>query len=338
MTITELWERIERELETQFPQVFASLNPGATDEEIIAVERVLGMNFLDDFRESLKRHNGQNDEITLVGRGALLPVNEILTQWRSAQESYQDWGYASDHKCISDPGVRSAWWHSRWIPFTMDCVGDYDCFDYAPATGGRFGQVIEYWHDMEKRPVRATDFKECLSALAESLEQKNIIWTGHSGPEERWFWRTFGKLNTWELYDLMRLRQEVFVVEQDCVYLDADGYDQKARHLLGRAGDGQLVACLRLFAPGVKYAEASIGRVCTAASVRGTGLGQELMRRGIAEAERLWPETGIRISAQAYLLHFYGKLGFVAVSETYDEDGIPHVEMVRPGKNTGAVQ
>jgi ElaA protein len=62
------------------------------------------------------------------------------------------------------------------------------------------------------------------------------------------------------------------------------------------------------------------------------------MRRGIAEAERLWPETGIRISAQAYLLNFYGKLGFMAVSEPYDEDGIPHVEMVRPGKNTGAVQ
>ncbi len=334
MTITQIWERIERELEAQFPHVLASLNSGATEDEIVAVERVFGMNFLDDFRESLKRHNGQNDEITLMGRGALLPVNEILTQWRSAQESYQDWGYASDHRCISDPGVRSAWWHSRWIPFTMDCVGDYDCFDYAPATGGRFGQVIEYWHDMEKRPVRASDFKECLSALAESLEQKSIIWTDRSGPEKRWLWRTFGKLNTWDLYDLMRLRQEVFVVEQNCVYLDADGYDQNARHLLGRDGEGQLVACLRLFAPGVKYrdfpSDACIGRVCTAASVRGTGLGRELMRRGVAEAERLWPGCGIRLSAQVYLLKFYESLGFVVTSEPYDEDGIPHVEMVRP--------
>ena len=149
-----------------------------------------------------------------------------------------------------------------------------------------------------------------------------------------WHYVTFDNLSLTDLYDLMRLRQEVFVVEQNCVYLDADGYDQNARHLLGRDGDGQLVACLRLFAPGVKYKEfpgdASIGRVCTATSARGTGLGQELMRRGIAEAERLWPGCGMRISAQAYLRSFYGKLGFMAVSEPYDEDGIPHVEMVRP--------
>ena len=150
-----------------------------------------------------------------------------------------------------------------------------------------------------------------------------------------WHCLAFNELSLTDLYDLMRLRQEVFVVEQSCVYLDADGYDQNARHLLGRDGEGQLVACLRLFAPGVKYKEfpdeASIGRVCTAALARGTGLGQELMRRGIAEAERLWPGSRIRISAQAYLLNFYGKLGFVPVSEPYDEDGIPHVEMLRSG-------
>lgn len=153
-----------------------------------------------------------------------------------------------------------------------------------------------------------------------------------------WQMVAFETLTLHELYDLMQLRQDVFVVEQNCVYLDADGYDQKARHLLGRASDGKLVACLRLFAPGVKYTEASIGRVCTAQSVRGTGLGRELMHRGIAEAERLWPEAGIRLSAQAYLLEFYSSLGFVAVSEPYDEDGIPHVEMLRPRQNTSAVQ
>ena len=146
-----------------------------------------------------------------------------------------------------------------------------------------------------------------------------------------WYCVAFDGLSLTDLYDLMRLRQEVFVVEQNCVYLDADGYDQNARHLLGRDGEGQLVACLRLFAPGVKYPnEASIGRVCTAASLRRTGLGRELMRRGIAEAERLWPGCGIRISAQAYLLNFYESLGFATASEPYDEDGIPHVEMVRP--------
>jgi len=144
-----------------------------------------------------------------------------------------------------------------------------------------------------------------------------------------WHLTEFSSLSTTELYDVMRLRQEVFVVEQNCVYLDADGYDAVARHLLGRDANGTLVAYLRLFAPGVKFTEACIGRVCTAASVRGTGLGQELMRRGIAEATRLWPESDLRISAQAYLLNFYGKLGFVAEGELYDEDGIPHVEMVR---------
>lgn len=144
-----------------------------------------------------------------------------------------------------------------------------------------------------------------------------------------WHFVDFASLSLTELYDLMRLRQEVFVVEQSCVYLDADGYDAVAWHLSGRDADGALVAYLRLFAPGVKYAEACIGRVCTAASVRGTGLGQALMRRGIAETARLWPESDLRISAQAYLLNFYGELGFVTEGELYDEDGIPHIEMVR---------
>ncbi|WP_395145123.1 GNAT family N-acetyltransferase [Armatimonas sp.] len=149
-----------------------------------------------------------------------------------------------------------------------------------------------------------------------------------------WHWVAFDSLSPTELYDLMRLRQEVFVVEQNCVYLDADGYDQKAWHLMGHDGEGRLVACLRLFAPGVKYEEfpsdACIGRVCTAVSVRGSGQGRELMERGIAEAERLWPGCAIRISAQVYLLNFYVSLGFVVASDPYDEDGISHVEMVRP--------
>lgn len=145
-----------------------------------------------------------------------------------------------------------------------------------------------------------------------------------------WHCTAFDSLSLTELYALMALRQEVFVVEQDCVYLDADGYDQKARHLLGRDSDGQLIACLRLFAPGVKYPNAaSIGRVCTALSVRGTGVGRALMAQGIAEVERLWPQTAIRISAQHYLLRFYESFGFLVEGDIYDEDGIPHVEMVR---------
>ncbi|WP_395093898.1 GNAT family N-acetyltransferase [Armatimonas sp.] len=341
MTVTTLWERIERELEAQFPHVLATLNPGASEEEIIAVEQALGIGFLDDFRESLSRHNGQNDKISLVGRGRLLPLEEILSEWQREQEIYQTSTYYSDHYCISDPGVRPVWWHTRWIPITTDW-GDHDCLDHAPAPGGTHGQVIEHWHDDARRSLRAQSFKEKLEKLAEALEQKNLTWNGRSGPEEHWFWRIFDRLTTWELYELMYLRQKVFVVEQNCVYLDADGYDQVARHLLGRDEHQSLVASLRLFAPGGKYKEfpedASIGRVCTAASVRGTGLGRELMRRGIAEAERLWPGCAIRISAQVYLEKFYGSLGFVAVSAPYDEDGIPHVEMARPAKIPDTVQ
>ena len=157
-----------------------------------------------------------------------------------------------------------------------------------------------------------------------------------------WDLDAFENLSLAKLYAIMRLRQEVFVVEQDCVYLDADGYDQKAIHLMGWNKEGQLVACLRLFAPGIKYidfpSDACIGRVCTAVSVRGRGLGRELMRRGIAGAERLWPGCGIRLSAQLYLLHFYEGLGFTLTSEPYDEDGIPHVEMVRPAQTSDTVQ
>jgi ElaA protein len=139
-----------------------------------------------------------------------------------------------------------------------------------------------------------------------------------------WVCRSFDDLSVHELYAVMRLRSEVFVVEQNCVYLDPDGYDDRAMHLLGYA-DGELVAYARIFAPGIKYEEASIGRVITSAAVRGTGAGQELMREAVA---RCAPGP-IRIGAQQYLERFYGSFGFVRVSEPYDEDGIAHVEMVR---------
>ncbi len=131
-----------------------------------------------------------------------------------------------------------------------------------------------------------------------------------------------------DLYDVMALRQEVFVVEQTSIYLDADGHDQRSLHLLGRDPQGNLVAYLRLLPPGEKYVESSIGRVIVSASARGGGVGVELMRRGIARAVEDYPGTGIRISAQEYLLKFYGDLGFASVGESYLEDGIPHLEMV----------
>jgi ElaA protein len=130
------------------------------------------------------------------------------------------------------------------------------------------------------------------------------------------------------LHDVMQLRQAVFVVEQDCAYLDLDGADLNAWHIWGVQG-GEVVACARILAPGEKYPEASIGRVCTALNVRGTGVGRALMERAMAAAAIQFPGGDLRISAQSYLLPFYESLGFVRTGHAYLEDGIPHEEMHR---------
>ena len=142
-------------------------------------------------------------------------------------------------------------------------------------------------------------------------------------------WKTssFEELSLNELYDIIRIRIEVFAVEQDCVYQDLDGYDQKAWHLMGTE-NGELVAYARLFAPGDKYPTSSIGRIVTAATHRAKGIGKELVRESIRECRRLFGEVDISISAQCYLDRFYTGLGFIAVSEVYLEDGIDHQEMI----------
>lgn len=147
-----------------------------------------------------------------------------------------------------------------------------------------------------------------------------------------WQWSSFAELPNADLYEMLAQRQNVFVLEQQCLYPDLDGYDQDAWHLLGwRTIDGkrQLAACLRVIAPGVKYTEMSLGRVLSTTAARGTGIGRELLTEGIARAEQLYPGHRIRIGAQQYLESFYGSFGFKTVSEPYDEDGIMHVEMLR---------
>lgn len=147
-----------------------------------------------------------------------------------------------------------------------------------------------------------------------------------------WQWSSFAELPNADLYEMLAQRQNVFVLEQQCLYPDLDGYDQDAWHLLGwRVIDGkrQLAACLRVIAPGVKYTEMSIGRVLSTRAARGTGIGRELLLEGIARAEQLYPGHRIRIGAQQYLESFYGSFGFKIVSDPYDEDGIMHVEMLR---------
>lgn len=145
-----------------------------------------------------------------------------------------------------------------------------------------------------------------------------------------WQWYRFSELSNRELYDILAARSEVFVVEQQSIYLDSDGKDIDALHLCGWktiAGQRRLGAYLRLLRPGVKYEEASIGRVLTTSVARGSGTGREMVRLGIERSMLEYPVSGIRISAQEYLVPFYSGFGFAPVSEQYDEDGIPHREM-----------
>jgi len=145
-----------------------------------------------------------------------------------------------------------------------------------------------------------------------------------------WRFVPFSALSTPELYELLQLRSEVFVVEQSCVFQDMDGADTEAMHLLG-VRDGRLAAYARCFAAGVKFAEASIGRVVTHASARGGGTGHVLMKEAVERLQRHWGQQAIRIGAQARLEKFYNQHGFVQDGKPYIEDGIPHIEMLRAG-------
>lgn len=143
--------------------------------------------------------------------------------------------------------------------------------------------------------------------------------------------RHFDALPVRALYAMLALRSQVFVVEQQCVYLDPDGLDVDAHHLFGYldASRSTLVGGVRILPPGAVYDEASIGRVVTAPAHRGTGIGRLLMRRAIDECAQLHPGAAIRIGAQQYLEAFYAGLAFETVSAPYDEDGITHVTMLR---------
>ncbi|KYP15316.1 GNAT family N-acetyltransferase [Flavihumibacter sp. CACIAM 22H1] len=143
-----------------------------------------------------------------------------------------------------------------------------------------------------------------------------------------WKLSAFDALTAAELYQLLRLRSEVFVVEQQCIFLDMDNKDQESIHLLGWQGN-LLAASTRLVPPGISYPEMSIGRVVSAPQVRGTGIGRQLMEQSIQACYRLWGKAPIRIGAQRYLENFYRSLGFEVQGDTYMEDGIPHVEMLK---------
>lgn len=144
-----------------------------------------------------------------------------------------------------------------------------------------------------------------------------------------WSFKPFDELTARELYAIIRLRNEVFVVEQNCVFQDADNKDQPSFHLMG--WDGQVLACYtRLLPAGISYVEPSIGRVVVSPIKRDLGLGRELMLQAITYLYSIWNKQSIRIGAQLYLKKFYESLGFQQSSEVYLEDGIEHIEMLLP--------
>ncbi|ENM3878332.1 TPA: GNAT family N-acetyltransferase [Vibrio cholerae] len=145
-----------------------------------------------------------------------------------------------------------------------------------------------------------------------------------------WQCISFCQLTTQQLYELLKLRVDVFVVEQTCPYPELDNKDtlNEVHHLLGYQ-DGELVACARLLPAGVSYPSVSLGRVATKASARGNGLGHQLLQTALEQCQNLWPQQSIEIGAQEHLREFYARYGFVATSETYLEDGIPHIDMKR---------
>jgi ElaA protein len=144
-----------------------------------------------------------------------------------------------------------------------------------------------------------------------------------------WTTKPFASLSLSELYALLQLRSEVFVVEQTCAFQDIDGQDQVASHLLGRSETGELAAYARLFDAGTSYPEASIGRVVVNMKFRRYGLGRELLREAIRAVAALYGTQPIQIGAQLYLKEFYESFGFQQHGDEYLEDGIPHIHMLR---------
>ncbi len=140
--------------------------------------------------------------------------------------------------------------------------------------------------------------------------------------------KTFDELSSQELYEVLRLRSEVFVIEQDCVYQDIDNKDQRALHVLGME-DGVLVAYARCFEPGIYFNEAAIGRILVRENYRRLGYGHEITKAAIKAIKTKYKADKIKISAQTYLIIFYESHGFKTVGDRYLEDGIPHIAMLR---------
>lgn len=147
-------------------------------------------------------------------------------------------------------------------------------------------------------------------------------------PEIQWIWQKIEHISGRHMYEILRVRQDIFIVEQQCLYADADDLDFSSLHLSGRDADGRIAVYARLCPPGSRYDEPSIGRLLTVKKKRGSGLARHAIELCIKKAVAEWQSTQLRISAQIYLRNFYSDFGFKKISEVYDEDGIKHIDMM----------
>lgn len=142
-----------------------------------------------------------------------------------------------------------------------------------------------------------------------------------------WVYKSYDDLTKTELHEILKARVDVFVVEQNCPYPEIDGDDPKAEHLWLEGDGGEILAYCRIFPPGIKYDQASIGRILVPKTSRGNGYAKDLMTKAISLIDKSY-ERAIKIQAQEYLLQFYQSFGFEGVTQSYLDDGIPHVDMV----------
>lgn len=148
-----------------------------------------------------------------------------------------------------------------------------------------------------------------------------------------WICKHFNELSAEEFHDIIQLRINVFIVEQNCPYPEIDGKDKNAYHVYGKSEENKIVAVSRIIPPGISYDECSIGRVASSSTARLTGCGIDLMKFSIENINKIYGKSDIRISAQEYLKSFYEKFGFLKVSDSYLEDDIPHIEMLRKNQD-----
>jgi cell wall assembly regulator SMI1 len=177
----DIWQRIDTWLETHAPQVFQTLQPGASEAQILAAETALGVQFPEDVRRSYGLHNGQQDYTYGLCEGReFLSLERIQQEWQ-VWKSLLDGGDFEGSSGDSEAGIRSDWWNPQWIPLTYDGAGNHDCLDLDPADGGSRGQIIAFWHDASDRTLVAPSFRTWWERYAEDLEAGLLVFSEEYG-------------------------------------------------------------------------------------------------------------------------------------------------------------